>query len=454
MALKHKFGLAFGLAGFYLVNLALAAVFINLENHPNSIFQLNSPTENLVVTAVAVLLLLIVQLALNGYSVYSSVKNEPKIEFYPTVPENLTVEDRHWGKYTPEQLQSIVKKVSQNANQQVRSAFIGTEVIPRITSYNFRGPVLYINSNLLHVCAARELEAAIAGELGYTKGRLSSLATYLNYHSKSFLAPLYLIPLFFHLRAMVLTWFNSAPYTFTANRVITQVFVLIGLILAISVVWNVHELFIKAANRSVQYMADEEGARLVGKRNMINMLVKLGQRTEALDVLLEEVKWLESLQWGKIYSFDEERLLEVLPFFPPNELSEEKARQMAPTIFLRARLSNLRHFYHLDLPEVEDKIEEAAAKLRKQRVEYLEEAKKKAKDAGQPMPEEVGTIDWRHADKDGNLDLDDDEIEHFVELLQEDHKKLLFENEVAQNALFRRRLPINKRILAVYHLNL
>ena len=78
--------------------------------------------------------------------------------------------------------------------------------------------------------------------------------------------------------------------------------------------------------------------------------------------------------------------------------------------------------------------------------------KKKLEAAGQTVKDEDETIDWRQADTDGNLDLDEAEIEVFINSLKENPEKLLFENEDLKNALFRRRVPANKQILFVYEL--
>ena len=88
------------------------------------------------------------------------------------------------------------------------------------------------------------------------------------------------------------------------------------------------------------------------------------------------------------------------------------------------------------------------------RNQFLEEQKKISEAAGQTVKDEDETIDWRHADVDGNLDLDDAEIEVFINSLKDNPEKLLFENELLKNALFKRRLPANKQILFVYDLKI
>ena len=73
-------------------------------------------------------------------------------------------------------------------------------------------------------------------------------------------------------------------------------FVFVGLILITFVLWQVMNYFIKSSYFNSHYSSDEEAAYMVGKNTTINMLVKLGQRSEALDVLLEEIKWIGSVK--------------------------------------------------------------------------------------------------------------------------------------------------------------
>ena len=138
--------------------------------------------------------------------------------------------------------------------------------------------------------------------------------------------------------------------------------------------------------------------------------------------------------------------------FPSDELSEDVAQRIAPNIFIKSRLLVLEQTYGLEIPQIDEKIEKAAVNLREKRVKFLEEEKEKAKEQGiQKKDMKAMTIDWRKADVDGNLELDPDEIKNFIQTLKQNKKKLLFENEVSGNLLFKGRLPINKRILAVYN---
>lgn len=437
---------------FLMIDIVFGLLFINLHDDANSILALKTSltSTDYLTLIVLVLVLVIIQILFACYYSFASIRKEQKFEIYPVISQT---QSWNWNKFKPEEIQELIAQVSKKAGVQIKKAYISTEIIPRVFSYNFgTGVVIILNANLLQICSSKELEAAIAIELGFTKSPFTSIITYLNFSVYYFMLPLYALPFLFLFKSIVQTWFNISPFLFELNRVITQILFLFGLILVTFIIWNFQEIFSKLANRNVQYIADKRATKIVGKRSMINVMVKLGQRTEAIDLLLEEIKWLESLQVGKVYPFDEKRLIEILPLFPSNELSEEVAQKIAPNIFIKSRLLVLEQRYGLEIPQIDEKIEKAAVSLREKRTKFLEEEKEKAKEQGiQKKDTKAMTIDWRKADADGNLELDPEEIKVFIQTLKENKTKLLFENEVSGNLLFKGRLPINKRIMAVYN---
>lgn len=451
-----------GFAIFLVIDIALAIFFISLHDDPNSTLAFTnhfvcsagqntvSCSESYGTVILLTLVLVLIQVLLAFYYSLSSIRKEHKFEIYPVLDTNNNI---NWGNFQPEQVQEILLSVAKRAGVEIKRAYISTEIIPKVFSYNFfKKPVIILNANLLQICSSEELEAAISVELGFTKTFFTSIITYLNYAITYFLVPLYIIPFYFLAHGIILTWFDTENFVFTPRRVITQLFFIVGLVLISVILWNFQQIFSKLANRNVQYIADKRATKIVGKRSMINMMIKLGQRTEALDLLLEEIKWLESLQVGKVYPFDEKRLIEILPLFPSDELSEEVAQQIAPNIFIKSRLISLQQTYGLEIPNIDEKIEQAAVKLRQKRLDFIEKEKIKAKEQGIEMKDlRSETIDWRIADIDGNLELDAEEIENFIKTLKGSKKKLLFENELSGNLLFKGRLPIHKRILAVYN---
>ena len=308
MVITNKIVGYISFALFLVFDLFIGFIFIDIHDDATTTLNLNTITSTSMFSLVIlVILLLIIQILVASYYSISSIKKEQKFEIYPVLSKTQTW---HWKKYKPEEIQNLIAEVSKKAGVDVKKAYISTEIIPRVFSYNFgRGIVIILNANLLQICSPKELEAAISIELGFTKSPFTSIITYLNFSVYYFMIPLYAIPFFFLAHAVIQTWFDIQPFTFQLQRVISQVFFLFALVVLTVILWNVQEIFSKLANRNVQYIADKKATKIVGKRSMINVMVKLGQRTEAIDLLLEEIKWLESLQVGKVYPFDEKRLI-------------------------------------------------------------------------------------------------------------------------------------------------
>lgn len=406
-------------------------------------------------TWIGIIFLIFFQFLILVYAVYRGINNERKIQFFP---EYLGVKnDPRLGKYTPEKLQEMVKDLISTTGHHVKRGYIGVEIIPKMISHYIPSQEnwLYLNSNLLQIAGEEEVKAALAIEFKNFNSLNNTLVTFLNFHSRAFLSLLFLrlfYPLILTFLFILLPEIENEGYEGTLSNISTLGFVFITILIIAFFLWQFMNFLIKSAYLNSYYISDEEAAKLVGKNNTINMLVKLGQRSEALDVLLEEIKWLEEKRIGKIYEFDEEKLKEILKLFPPTEISEHIARESAPEIFLRNKFSQLTDNYYVDIPELENIIKSASKKLLEERKNYIEERKVKLEEMGKKLPHE-DTIDWRQFDVDGNLHLDDKELELFVKELKTT-KKLLFENELVGDAFFKRKPPINKRILRLWKLKI
>ncbi|OLS27730.1 MAG: hypothetical protein HeimC3_01980 [Candidatus Heimdallarchaeota archaeon LC_3] len=450
-----NFGKVFGLYIFLLIDLILLAIFVGLEPHPSRIiffsvdiveFYLSPSTWFFIAIGIILQILLVIYLAIRA------IGKERKIQFYP---EYLGVEaDSRLGKYTPKDLQDLVKDLEKKTGHHVKKGYLGVEVLPKIISHYIPGSSnrLYLNSNLLQICGKEELTAALGIEFKSFNSFNNTLITFLNYHSRAFMLVLFLRLFYPLIISVVYLVLEVNGYAFDLQTFTAMGFVFVASLIITFVLWQIMNYFIKSAYLNSHYTSDKEAAELVGKNTTINMLVKLGQRSESLDVLLEEIKWLEEKRIGKIYEFDEEKLKELLEFFPQNEISEHVAREKAPEIFLKNRFSHLTGFYHVNIPNLDSVIKDATNKLLDERKNYIDERKVKLEEMGKKLPQDE-TIDWRKFDVDGNLHLDDKEIEEFV-LELKSSKKLLFENELVGDAFFRRRPPINKRIIRLSKLKL
>ena len=433
---------------FLLIDFILIVIFVGLEPHPSRIIFFPEDIAGFYFnpsTWIFIILMIIIQFLFVIYLAFRAIGKERKIQFYP---EYLGIEnDSRLGKYTPKELQDLVKDMEKKTGHQIRKGYIGVEVLPKIISHYIpgRGNQLFLNSNILQICGKEEVTAAMAIEFKNFNSLNNTLITFLNYHSRAFMLILFLRLFYPFIISVIYLILEVNGYAFGLQSFTTMGFVFVAALIISFVLWQIMNFFIKSAYLNSHYTSDEEAAELVGKNSTINMLVKLGQRSESLDILLEEIKWLEEKRIGKLYEFDEEKLKELLELFPQTEISEHVARDMAPEIFLKYKFSHLTDYYHVTIPNLDSVIKTATNKLIDDRRSYIEERKAKLEEMGKKLPRDE-TIDWRNFDVDGNLHLDDKEIEEFITELKSS-KKLLFENELVGDAFFRRRPPINKRII-------
>lgn len=448
----------FGLYVFLAIDIVLVVIFSGLESDPSTMIRFVKNPEEFYfnpVTWISIGIFVLLQFLLVAYIAYRGINNEKKIEFYP---EYLGVKnDPRLGKYTPEKLKSYVEELQTSTGHHVRKGYVSVEILPKMISHYIPGNQnwLYLTSNLLQIAGEEEIKAALAIEFNGFNSLNNTLVTFLNFHSRTFMSLLYLrlfYPLLITLLFILLPEIENEGYEGSLTNVSTLGFVFIATLLIAFVLWQIMNFFIKSAYLNSHYSSDEEAAELVGKNTTINMLVKLGQRSEAMDVLLEEIKWLEEKRIGKVYEFDEDKLKDILLLFPPTEISEHVARDMAPEIFLKNRFSHLTDYYHVEIPNLENIIKNAKLKLLDERKRYIEERRAKLEQMKKKLPQD-DTIDWRKFDVDGDLHLDDKEITMFVKELKSS-KKLLFENELVGDAFFKRKPPINKRIIRLYKLKL
>ena len=220
-----------GIIIFIILDFFLGFIFISIHDDPDSILAFGdslNPT-NLTTMIILVSVLLVIQILLAFLFSLRAINSEQKFEIYPELSKDPHL---NWGKFTPDEVQAILLSVAKQAGVNIRKAFISTEIIPKVFSYNFgKKPVIILNANLLQICSGEELKAAISVELGFTKSFFTSIITYLNYSIKYFLIPLYIIPFYFLGHGMILTWFNNEQFKFEPHRVITQIFFVFGLII-------------------------------------------------------------------------------------------------------------------------------------------------------------------------------------------------------------------------------
>ncbi|MHA2041888.1 MAG: hypothetical protein ACW975_08495, partial [Candidatus Thorarchaeota archaeon] len=98
-------------------------------------------------------------------------------------------------------------------------------------------------------------------------------------------------------------------------------------------------------SREAELLSDYHAAEVIGAEQTINGLIRLGQRTEAISVLIEEIRWLESLNPERSGAVTQKELVRMIEQYPLDGIDEANARELAPWVFLATRLKHMREVY-------------------------------------------------------------------------------------------------------------
>lgn len=376
---------------------------------------------------IALLVLIIIYIFRSYYGNYAfiqSFKKPEMIQLYPILPEihkyDLIIEP-----YSAEDISNWVISLAKEMKiGKIHKIFLVKTAIPNAYTIQIsKFPFLWIrnqnyvvlNSNITKILNKTEVQAVIAHELGHIKNNDSVIRKILS-GPHIFLQVAYIL-LYIRILTGIL---NSLLINFNPiTAAIRTLFLFIVMILAtLASDWTIN--FLRKSNQMAELQADLKPIDLVGYKPTINMLIKLGQRTEVLDTLKRETVWLEkrdvyreNLRIGLIF--------EILEKFSENEIDDFKVRINAPKVYLTKLLDILRDYYFLDLkdlPGLQERVEKAAKDLFDQRKDHLERIDPKRKKI----------IDWREFDLDKDKSLKIEEIKKFVKHLG-NNPQMLFQNE-------------------------
>jgi len=212
----------------------------------------------------------------------------------------------------------------------------------------------------------------------------------------------------------------------------------------------ISQLLMQKGSRQAELLSDYHAADIVGVETTINALIRLGQRVEALSALINEIRWLESLNPERTGAVSQAELIRMITQYPLDGIDEANAKQMAPGVFLSTRLKHMRAVYGVQFSDDQIKIAVAPATvfLQEKRAEFEKEAKKterkKLKDRTT-----TETVDWRKVDYDGDRRLSKEELQDLLELLRSNPNALMFTNELGMNLLAVDHPDFRKRVLTI-----
>ncbi|MFX0150445.1 MAG: M48 family metallopeptidase [Candidatus Hodarchaeota archaeon] len=414
-----------------------------------------NPFVDLRFTAILVLLTAGLQLLLLAFLVNIVFSNKNMIQIYP---EPL-YGPAHAPEETPlvEKTIELVTGVSKKAGIKVKKIFVYRKAVPNAFSLDlspipfFHRAYLVLNTNVLEILSDTEIEGVIAHEIAHLSHGDSLVRLVLS------IPRLYLNLAYFFIYLQILTGILDAIFnSLNIASAIERTIFLALTYLIIAIVTKITVRFLYSANHQAEYLADYSAAQLVGSDVLINSLIHLGQRSEAMQVLSREIDWLQSLSGEKRAPISFIR--NIYQRFPKTQLDEDIAREIAPKLFLEEKIDQLITVYgvELDYDMRKKLVSQAVPTLLQRREKYFANLDDEDKDLT-PSFLKAKTIDWRKFDSNASQTLEADEIRGFIATLIAQPDKMVFEHELFQSSeksnhdhpSFRDRIL---RIFSIFHL--
>ncbi len=342
-------------------------------------------------------------------------------------------------KYSRDNIVAWTLELAKKSGVTVDKIYLMASPLPNAYTFSLPllGSIVVVHSNVLDVLNQEEIKAIVAHELGHIKNN-DSLITILTRMPSFFIDIIYL---YIYVR-LVLAIANSLLIDGSLFAAGVRALVLLGFFLMSRVLTFVSKLFMQKASRSAELMSDYHAASVLGHEATINGLIRLGQRVEAITVLVDEIRWLESLNSERIGPISDIELMRMVTQYPLDGIDEGNAREVAPWVFLTNKLKHLRDVYGIVVSDeqIENAVHPALNALRKRR------------DDIKPVSEttkNLQVVDWRNVDQDGDRRLSNEELIELLKKLRGQPTKMLFNMEVGTNSLILDHPDFRQRILFI-----
>ena len=375
------------------------------------------------------------QLVMIYLSVGQMLRSPDLIELYPKAKKVTP-----WYRgFSQEDVVKWTLDLAKKSEVQVNKIYLMSSPLPNAFTFSlpFLGSVVVVHSNTLDVLNEEEMQAIIAHEIGHIRNK-DSIVTILTRMPAFFIDLIYL---YVYVR-MILAISDSLLVTGDLYTAAIRGLVLLTFFILSRVLTLVSLYFMKKASRSAELLSDYHAASILGSEATINGLIRLGQRVEAISVLIDEIRWLESLNPERVGPIPNAELMRMITQYPLDGIDEQNARQIAPWVFLSTRLKHMRDVYGINFTDeqIENAVEPAVDPLLKKR-DDMKPVSKTTKD--------TRVVDWRKVDYDGNRRLSSQEITDLLELLRKEPTKMLFDREVGMSMMTMDHPDFRRRVLFI-----
>ncbi|MFW9846936.1 MAG: M48 family metallopeptidase [Candidatus Thorarchaeota archaeon] len=342
-------------------------------------------------------------------------------------------------RYSRDQIVNWTHDIAESSGVTVHRIYLMKSPIPNAFTFSlpFMGSLVAVHSNILEVIELEEVRAIIAHEVGHIKNRDSIIQIFARMPS-FFIDTIYLY-------IYVLLGLGVANALLVYGDIIMagiRVLILGGFFILSRFMALISNYLMQNASREAELLSDYHAAEVIGPTETINGLIRLGQRTEAISVLISEIRWLESLNPERSGAVPQQELLRMIGQYPLDGIDENNARELAPWVFLTTRLKHMREVYGVALsdPQIKAAVEPAMDFIETKRPDKTESAD------GDKTPK---TIDWRSVDYDGDRRLSSDELKDLLDLLRTNPTKLMFDSEVSMNLMAVSHPDFRRRVLTI-----
>ncbi len=392
--------------------------------------QTNPITSASLFAAICVLQLLMVY-----YVAIAMQRNPELIRLYPEFksPEEWPLQ------YSRNEIVQWTQEVAEKCRVSVRTIYLMKSPIPNAFTFSLPGlgSTVAVHSNILDILQPEEVKAILAHEVGHISNHDSVVQIFARMPA-FFVDTIYLYIYLRIVMGVTNALFQDGDPVKAGIR-IGMLLVFFGFSRFLSVIT---QYVMQKASQEAELLSDYHAAEMVGVEPTINGLVRLGQRSEAVTALIDEIRWLESLNPERSGAITKKELLRMIERYPLDGIDENNAREVAPWVFLSTRLRHMREVYGLDLSDAQIKkaVEPAMAVIDEKRPKKEEVSADK---------KEPSTVDWRTVDYDGNRRLSTEELEDLLRILRENPKKLMFDSEVGMNLLATSHPDFRRRVLTI-----